>query len=474
MSRRLTLPGLAAAALLVGAGCYQDDTTTSFTPDRRPLAKVLLTDAPFPYDSVASVNIHVVRIDANEDPDTTGGGEWVRIAEPRKSFNLLELQQGTTAFVGEGELPAGQYRAIRMTIDTSLSSIVWSDGAKAPVNWQNFSGSNEMPLYALVESPVDVPTEGAEIVIDFDVGRSFLYAFYGTREFIFTSQLRAINSAATGAIAGTVTTPSIEGEQPVRSASVYVEFGGPCACDPPNSRPVVATGRTDAAGYYKVAFVRAGTYMVRIEPPYPFLETVVTSNVQVTAGATTTLPVSLPEAGSGGAYIRISGPSSVGVGGTVTLIAAVGDAQGNPVPDPVLTWTSAAPIATVTGTSDTGYVTGQQPGGTWITASSPDAPSASHWINVVGSTAPVATVTVVPGSAQLTVGQDSVLFYAELRDAEGIRVDRPVSWFGTDNSVFLIQLTAGQWASILPRGAGTALLRATSEGKSGEATITVR
>jgi len=465
MSRRVAMPLLTTALLAVG-GCYQDDTTSNGPQRAKPLARVLLTDAPFPYDSVTSVNLHVVRIEASHLPDTSGGGTWVLVTEPRKAFDLLELQQGTTTLVGEGELPAGQYRAIRMTIDTGLSSIIWSGGAHRVVNWQTYS-----QLYALVESPVDVPTEGAEIVIDFDVGRSFLYAFYGRDDFTFSPHLRAINSAAAGAIAGTVTTDYSGSPAPVKNASVTVCASDQCA--PPDSGYVVTTGRSDDAGHYKIAFIRAGTYAVRIEPDYPFLAPVVTHNVQVTRGATTALSVLLPQAGSGGAYIRISGPTSVGVGGTITLIAAVGDATGSPVAHPALTWMSGAGIATVTGTSDTAYVTGQQPGGTWITASSPDAPSDSHWIDVVASTAPVATLTVIPGSETLVVGQDSVLFHAELRDSAGTVVNRPVSWFGTDSSVFVIQSSAGLWATVRTRGAGTAFLRATSEGKTGQAAITV-
>jgi len=69
-----------------------------------------------------------------------------------------------------------------MTIDTSLSSIRGPAG-QVRVNWNNYSGSNEMPLYASVDYPVNVASDGAEIVIDFDVGRSFLWALYGTREF---------------------------------------------------------------------------------------------------------------------------------------------------------------------------------------------------------------------------------------------------------------------------------------------------
>src|SRR5438309_7746824 len=255
---RLSVALLVGAALVTAAGaCYKDDSTGNHG---KPMAKVLLTDAPFPYDSVASVNVYVVRIEASTGADTTGGGNWTVITEPRKSFNLLNLQQGSTAFVGEGELPAGQYHAIRMTIDTSQSSIVWNSGLRARVNWQNWSGSTEEPLYALVEYPVNVPTDGAEIVIDFDVGRSFLYNFYGTNEFILMPQIRAINSAATGTIAGSVTSDYTGATRPIANANVTV--CGSAACDPPNAY-VVATSRSDSTGRYTIALVRAGSYLVR-------------------------------------------------------------------------------------------------------------------------------------------------------------------------------------------------------------------
>src|SRR5438105_5353470 len=218
---------LAGVALISGVGaCYKDDSTGTINHGK-PVAKVLLTDAPFPFDSVASVTGYGVRIEASTATDTTGGGDWVVITEPRKAFNLLTLQQGGTALVGQGELAAGQYHAIRMTIDTSQSSIMWNNGSKAPVNWQNWSGSNEEPLYAIVDYPVDVPSDGAEIVIDFDVGRSFLYNFRGTNEFILAPQLRAINSAATGAIAGTVTSDYTGPTPPIGNANVTVRGGRP-------------------------------------------------------------------------------------------------------------------------------------------------------------------------------------------------------------------------------------------------------
>src|SRR5438045_3168505 len=125
------LVAVLGVAVLIGAGaCYKDDSTGTINHGK-PMAKVLLTDAPFPFDSVASVTVYVVRIEASTATDTTGGGDWVVITEPRKAFNLLTLQQGGTALVGDGELPAGQYHAIGMTMHTSQSPIAGHNGSKA-------------------------------------------------------------------------------------------------------------------------------------------------------------------------------------------------------------------------------------------------------------------------------------------------------------------------------------------------------
>ena len=184
MSRRALLTALAAVALS-WAACYQDDASVTAPQAVRPQITVRLTDSPFPYDSVASVNLYIVRIEASTQTnasDTSGTiGDWTVITEPRKSVNLLAFQRGTTAFLGAGELASGQYHEIRMTIDTSLSSIIFNSGAKATVDWRNHSGTNEMPIYAFVQYPVNVPTEGAEIVLDFDLGRSFLLDRKSTR-----------------------------------------------------------------------------------------------------------------------------------------------------------------------------------------------------------------------------------------------------------------------------------------------------
>ncbi len=470
MSRRATLAGFLAVALSL-AGCYQDDTTVTAPPRLRPRVTVRLTDAPFPYDSLHGVTIYVVRIEASTAQDSSGGDLWAVITEPLKSFDLLALQQGTTALLGEGEMPAGQYHRVRMTIDTSLSSITWNDAARTPahVNWYGRSS-----IYASVEYPVDVPTEGADIVLDFDVGRSFLYNFSSNNNaFDFNPILRAINSAAVGAIAGTVTQDSGGTTRPVPNAQVflYTDTIG---------YNLEATGRSDQAGHYKVGFLPPGSYLVKIEEPFiPSLEPVATPNVQVTAGGTATVSVTLPQAGAGHAYIHISGPTQVGVGGGIDLFAAVGDASGNPIQNPSITWTSGDPtVAAIQGGNDTVTsagvsVRGVQAGVATIHATSGGLTD-SLVVHVV-ALGSLATVTIEPASATITVGDSGVYLQAVFRDSAGHSLGGGASWFSSDTTVvFVYPCGACGGDRALGRAAGTATVFATSQGKTGQATITVR
>ena len=468
MSRRATLAGFLAVALSL-AGCYQDDTTVTAPPRLRPRITVRLTDAPFPYDSLHGVTIYVVRIEASTAQDSSGGDLWAVITEPRKSFDLLALQQGTTALLGEGEMPAGRYHRVRMTIDTSLSSITWNDAAQTPahVNWYGQSS-----IYASVEYPVDVPTEGADIVLDFDVGRSFLYNFSSNNNaFDFNPILRAINSAAVGAIAGTVTQDSGGTTSPVPNAQVFLYTDS-------IGYNLEATGRSDQAGYYKVGFLPPGSYLVKIEEPFiPSLEPVATPNVQVTAGGTATVSVTLPRAGAGHAYIHISGPTQVGVGGTISLWAAVGDNNGNPVYTQPVTWTSSdATVAAVTAPpGDTvagARVTGRQAGIATIRATSGGlTDSLIVQVVVLGS---VATVSIVPANATVTVGDSGVFLEAVVRDSAGQVLNADASWFSSDTTVvFVYPCGSCSGDQALGRAPGMATVFATSQGKTGQATITV-
>lgn len=149
--RRITLlVPFAFAAVAIASAC--SDSTPTTTPPKGATS-VLLTDAPFPYDSVTRVDVYIERIEASTSTDTTRQSEgWVVIAEPRQVFNLLDLQNGQTALLGATKLPVAQYKALRMTLDTRKSSVTAINGPMG-VDW-GFSAGTPM-LFAYVERAME-------------------------------------------------------------------------------------------------------------------------------------------------------------------------------------------------------------------------------------------------------------------------------------------------------------------------------
>jgi uncharacterized protein YjdB len=149
---------------------------------------------------------------------------------------------------------------------------------------------------------------------------------------------------------------------------------------------------------------------------------------------------------------------------SVQLTATPKDASGNPLSGRTVTWaTSSAAVASVSGN---GLVTGGSAGTATITASS-EGRSGTATITV--TPVPVASVSVSPASATILLGQTAQLT-ATPKDANGSALTgRIVTWASSAPGVASVS------ASGLVTGvaAGSATLTATSEGKSGTASITV-
>src|SRR2546428_269069 len=156
--------------------------------------------------------------------------------------------------------------------------------------------------------------------------------------------------------------------------------------------------------------------------------------------------------------------ASVTVGQTVQLTATPKDAGGNALSGRVVTWaTSNGAIATV---SASGVVTGAAAGSAMITATS-EGQGGTAAITVLS--APVASVTVSPASAGVTVGGTTQLTVT-LKDASGNPLTgRVVTWVSSAPTVATVTGT-GLVSGVT---AGSAMITATSEGQSGTAALTV-
>jgi hypothetical protein len=478
-------------------------------------ARVRLTDGPFPFDRVSRVDVHIVSVDATEDADTTAGTvAWTKIAAPRETFNLLELQRGVTAIVGEGAIPAGQYSAVRLIIDTEQSSITLSDGTAATVQWPVLG---ELALHALVQDALATyaPDTEMNVVIDFDVGRSFHFVEAGADTlgtnpsngyFVFIPWIRAVNEAGTGGIQGTVTA-DLDGDgavEPVENASVTVMSGDPTFG--PLTWHAVATGRTDAAGTFVVDFLIVGSYIVHAAPPSGVeagSATLAGVNVAIgqrTIGQRTSVDLELPAADP--ASLEIVGGSAVQLNHEIVLRAVVLDANGDTLSGHPVSW-NAWP-------ADRVALADPQDGSAWRHAERPsrvlervarrpgrtrrptgrersgarmgwgDGPATSFGlfdsvsVQVVDpNAAPVATVELSPASQTVAVF-DSLVIAATLKDVQGnVLDDRLVTWGVSDTSVVHLAQGGSSAAHFIAKSVGSAMVTATSEGKSGTATVTV-
>jgi hypothetical protein len=473
----MRLPRLVAAATLALAACYTETTTGLY--GNGGLTTVELTDAPFPYDSVARVDIYIVSIAVRNEPDTadTGAG-WITVAEPRRRYNLIQLSGGVTDTLGGSVVPPGQYKAVRMVIDTDSSFVTAVTGQRLTVDWQSRAG--RPALHALVEDPIGIPATGTSVVIDFDVGRSFLCGV-SCHSFVFSPVFRAMNRYATGAVSGIVTGDTLAAySAPIANVTITIYSGDPAwGID---EWWVRATGRTDATGHFRIAYLLPGTYILRADAPRasPFTPGV-RANVIVTAGVEVlNQGITLPRGTSSNVVVTPL-PAYAYVRDSLELTAILVDSAGYPVPGATIAWSNLD-----TAVADL-YVSFSYPNRALFKAKAAGtarilvtADGIGRTITIPVLSAPatgVAWVKVMPDSSVAAVG-DSLYFTASARDSLGIAMpNQTYTWASSDTTVATIMLSVGTGnatALVRARRAGTAQIRATSGGKTGAATLRIQ
>ncbi|MDF1505781.1 DUF4382 domain-containing protein [Roseisolibacter sp. H3M3-2] len=196
-TRAAAAAALTTAAALAACG---DSGSDAVGPRGSGRLVVQLTDAPFPYDSIRGVDVFVVRVDAKQaDADSADAaartedddrGGWVTLAEPKAKFDLLTLRDGKFAVLGEKALPAGSYRAFRLVLDASQSSVTLKNGAAVDVQWPSAGRSG---LKIQLAKAVDVKADStATMLVDFDVEGSFVMRGNAMRNgLLFKPVLRA-------------------------------------------------------------------------------------------------------------------------------------------------------------------------------------------------------------------------------------------------------------------------------------------
>ncbi len=157
------------------------------------------------------------------------------------------------------------------------------------------------------------------------------------------------------------------------------------------------------------------------------------------------------------------------VNGTVRLRAIAYDSTGAELSERDFVWaTSNQAVATVERgpTADSAVVTGQSAGSATITATA-EGQTAGAALTV--TTVPVGSVTLDAPRTAIRVGE-TIQVTAVVRDADGnVLTGRAISWSTNNSSV----VTVNQQGVVTAEGAGSAVITATAENRSGTITFTV-
>ena len=156
--------------------------------------------------------------------------------------------------------------------------------------------------------------------------------------------------------------------------------------------------------------------------------------------------------------------ATIVIGASQTLSAVTKDGNGVVLTGRTVTWSSDKPLATVDGN---GLVTGVSAGAATITATSEGKTGTSA---ITITPVPVATVAVNPSPASVVSGS-AVQLTATLTDASGnVLSGRATSWTSANSTIATVDangLVTGVAAG------GPVAISATSEGKTGSASVTV-
>lgn len=223
-----------------------------------------LTDAPFPGEMVEQVNVTIdmvrLKIAGDEEAEesdsevTDDGSEFITL-EVEKTFNLLELGNGETAIMGDLEIPAGEYKEIRLhVVDAKIKLINVEEEMEIKIPGGSSSGLK------IKIQPTLVINEGEEydVLLDFDVSRSFLVKGNPKKGeikgFMFKPVIRATNMSMAGSLSGTVK-EDVEGDVFIKNAHIYLT-------SPEDVTDTIATGKTNKDGFYKIIGLPGGSYRV--------------------------------------------------------------------------------------------------------------------------------------------------------------------------------------------------------------------
>lgn len=229
--KRFIVP-LLAIALASFVGACSDDSSS---PATMGTLSIRITDAPANYEQV---NITFAEIAAHVD------GRWVVVSASPVTINLLEWNNGNSVEVGRADLGPGKCTQIRLMV-THAEVVVGGVTHTLDIPSADQTGLKLITNFDIVAGST------YELILDFDAHRSIITTGppFNPTGYKLRPTIRVIEQAMTGSIKGIVTNL----EHP---ALATASQGGVL---------ITSTPVTMVNGEFRLAFLAAGDYDVRVE-----------------------------------------------------------------------------------------------------------------------------------------------------------------------------------------------------------------
>ncbi len=261
---------------LVAIGC-SDSTGPA---DGKGTVRVVMTDAPFPINLVAEANVSIERVEIRSKSADSDSGFTI-VTDIDTILNLVDLRNGITAQLGELDLGPGIYDEIRLI--TGDAEIILTDDTRFDLKVP--SGS-QTGIKIKIKNDLTVE-EGkvVEVLLDFDLSKSFVVKGNpatpsGINGFNFKPVLRAVATAASGRVEGTI----LEGINDMPLENTYVVLTS-------QDDNEVYEAYTDDKGYFALIGLPTGLYDIAVSSDD--LTTARQADIEVKAGEATTIDLTL-------------------------------------------------------------------------------------------------------------------------------------------------------------------------------------
>ena len=221
--------------------------------------QVKMIDAPADYDQVI-IDVEDVMVKSEDE-------EWVSLnGVVNTRYDLLELTNGNSVFLGEVSLPEGRLNQIRLLLGDDNDVVI--DGITHDLTVPSGSESGlKVNVHTDLEAGITYT-----LVLDFDAGKSVVEAG-NSGKYNLKPVIRAEMEALTGAISGVIS--PVEASPVVYAISVSND---------------TVTSYPDVNGQFMIGALDAGIYTVVAEPSTESsFNTVSTEGVIVVTGEVTTI-----------------------------------------------------------------------------------------------------------------------------------------------------------------------------------------